>query len=187
MHRPSDDGPSLFAASEVTEDLEPPERLSVSLVAEAGDWSALGSPEEAVAEAAAALARHSRCGHACGCEANVVLADDALLHSLNRQYRGKDAATNVLSFPFQQPHGLPASPCLGDVVLAAETIAREAHEQGLPLEHHFQHLVIHGLLHLLGFDHETEPEAATMEQIETEVLASLGIADPYRFREVDAP
>jgi probable rRNA maturation factor len=108
-----------------------------------------------------------------------VLADDQLLRSLNRTYRGKDSPTNVLSFPFK---GLPIEErpkYLGDVVLAAETVTREALDQGIPFLHHTQHLVIHGVLHLLGFDHETEADAVVMERIETEVLAGLGIADPY--------
>ena len=115
-------------------------------------------------------------------EAAVVLGDDALVRSLNATYRGQDKPTNVLSFPFRAPPGVDRDNMLGDVVLAAETVAREAHEQHLPPGHHLQHLVIHGLLHLLGFDHATDDEAEIMERVETEILATLGVADPYASR-----
>lgn len=158
---------------------EPPERLSIIIVYEAGDWSAFAASERAIETAAAALAGHSRCGRARGAEASVVLGDDALVRALNHTYRGMDKPTNVLSFPFQVPPGGARNGLLGDVVLAAETVAREAAERGIPLVHHLQHLVIHGLLHLLGFEHDTDPEAEMMERLETEILATLAIADPY--------
>jgi probable rRNA maturation factor len=178
MNATADSAPPL-ATCEITEDLEPPERFTVSLVEEAGDWNWLASPKDAVAETAAALAGHPSCKAARGCEASVVLGDDALLRALNRSYRGKDAPTNVLSFPFQAPPGAVPSGLLGDVVLAAETLGREAAEQEIPAEHHFRHLVAHGFLHLLGFDHETDADAAAMERVEAEILAVLGIPDPY--------
>lgn len=98
--------------------------------------------------------------------------------ALNRDYRDKDYATNVLSFPAELPPGVPL-PVLGDLVLCAPVIAREAAEQGKPLKHHYAHMVVHGVLHLLGHDHMHEAEAEAMEAIEREVLAGLGIADPY--------
>ena len=109
------------------------------------------------------------------------LADDAMVHDLNKTYRHKDAPTNVLSFPFQAPPGVgpEEARALGDVILAAETLLREAAEMGISPKDHLQHLVIHGLLHLLGFDHIVEVEAQRMEAVETAVLARLGIADPY--------
>ena len=95
----------------------------------------------------------------------MVLGDDALVRTLNRTYRGKDKPTNVLSFPFQVPSRRPAqNDILGDVVLAVETVAREAAQRGIQPLHHLQHLVVHGLLHLLGFEHETDAEAEDMEQ-----------------------
>lgn len=102
--------------------------------------------------------------------------------ALNRHYRGKDYATNVLSFPAERPHGLPKGvrmPLLGDLVLCAPVIAREAREQGKPLAAHYAHLTVHGALHLLGWDHGDEREAECMEQLEREILTALGIADPY--------
>lgn len=98
--------------------------------------------------------------------------------AFNRDYRHKDYATNVLSFPAELPPGVPL-PILGDLVLCAPVIAREAAEQGKPLKHHYAHMVVHGVLHLLGHDHMDETEAEAMEAIEREVLAGLGIADPY--------
>ena len=102
--------------------------------------------------------------------------------SFNHHYRGKDYATNVLSFPAELPEGLPQGvklPMLGDLVLCAPVIAREAREQGKPLAAHYAHLTVHGTLHLLGWDHEDAREAECMEQLEREILAGLGLPDPY--------
>ena len=102
--------------------------------------------------------------------------------ALNHHYRGKDYATNVLSFPAELPEGLPKGvkfPLLGDLVICAPVVAREAAEQGKPLRAHYAHLTVHGVLHLLGWDHEDDREAEAMEQLEREILADLGIADPY--------
>jgi metalloprotein, YbeY/UPF0054 family len=116
-------------------------------------------------------------------ELSVVLADDALVHRLNREYRGKDKPTNVLSFALTEAEepdaGEDAPIMLGDVILAWETVAREAAEQGKTPSDHMTHLVVHGVLHLLGYDHETDDEAEEMEQLETRLLDTLGIADPY--------
>jgi probable rRNA maturation factor len=98
--------------------------------------------------------------------------------ALNRHYRGKDYATNVLSFPAELPPGVDL-PLLGDLVICAPVVAREAAEQGKPLVAHYAHLTVHGVLHLLGLDHEDEREAEAMEQIEREILATLGYPDPY--------
>jgi len=103
--------------------------------------------------------------------------------ALNRHYRGRDYATNVLSFPAELPEGLPEHlrlPLLGDLVLCAPVIAREAKQQGKPVNAHYAHLTVHGCLHLLGWDHQDEREAAAMEQLEREILADLGLPDPYR-------
>ena len=102
--------------------------------------------------------------------------------ALNREFRGKDYATNVLSFPAEMPEGLPQGvtlPLLGDLVICAPVVAREAKEQKKPLLAHYAHLTVHGALHLLGWDHENEVDAICMEQLEREILAGLGIEDPY--------
>jgi probable rRNA maturation factor len=113
-------------------------------------------------------------------EVSVVLADDALLRRLNRQWRRIDAATNVLSFSSLDLELPPKAPfLLGDVVVAYETVSREAQEQGKDLADHLRHLVVHGILHLLGYDHDKPGEAEQMEALETQVLARLGVADPY--------
>jgi probable rRNA maturation factor len=108
-----------------------------------------------------------------GGELSLVFTDDAGMRRLNAKWRGKDKPTNVLSFP--QKRGL----LLGDVILAAETVAREAALASKPLEDHMAHLIIHGFLHLLGYDHQAEAEAAKMEQLERVALETLGISDPY--------
>jgi len=112
-------------------------------------------------------------------ELAVALADDAAVRRLNRRYRGIDRPTNVLSFALGAPAGAGAAP-LGDVILARETVAAEARAQGKPVADHVSHLVVHGVLHLLGYDHERAADAAVMEQLETAILAGLGVADPYR-------
>ena len=98
--------------------------------------------------------------------------------ALNRHYRGRDYATNVLSFPAELPEGV-VLPLLGDIVLCAPVIAREAREQKKALTDHYAHLTVHGALHLLGWDHEDAREADCMEQLEREILAEMGIEDPY--------
>ncbi len=118
--------------------------------------------------------------------ASLLFTSDAEVQVLNREWRAKDKPTNVLSFPMLErddlldlaPDGPPEM--LGDIALAHETCAREAADKGVPLEHHAAHLLVHGLLHLAGFDHETSSEDATeMEALETKALALMGIADPY--------
>src|SRR5687767_13274824 len=138
MTVPGDSSPSASSIEPAPAEPEPPERrLSVGIVDEAGDWSAFAAREEAIAAAAAAVARHPACSGARGAEACVVLADDALLRSLNHAYRGKDRPTNVLSFPFRETPGAAAEldepeagetqpRHLGDVVLAVETLRSEA-------------------------------------------------------------
>lgn len=113
-------------------------------------------------------------------ELSVVFSDDASVQALNAEWRGKDKPTNVLSFPaFPFRPGAPLPPMLGDIVLAFETVHREAGLEEKPLGHHISHLVIHGFLHLLGYDHENDDEAEAMEDVERRALARLAIPDPY--------
>lgn len=107
------------------------------------------------------------------------LVDEDEGRALNRHYRGKDYATNVLSFPADLPEGVKL-PLLGDLVICGPVVAREAAEQAKAVRAHYAHLTVHGVLHLLGWDHEDEVEAEAMERLEREILAGLGIDDPYR-------
>lgn len=123
----------------------------------------------------------------------VVLTDDAQVADLNKTYRGKDGSTNVLSFAARDagmpplPDGPDGPEALGDVILAMETCWREAEDQGTAFRDHLCHLIVHGVLHLLGYDHQDDAEAEDMERLETEVLAGLGIADPYAPMDVGPP
>ncbi len=144
------------------------------------DWADVA---EAAAQAAAEVAPELANPRL---SASLLFTSDAEVHTLNREWRAKDKPTNVLSFPMMAreelvalaPDGAPEM--LGDLALAAETCAREAAEKGVPLQHHAAHLIIHGLLHLAGHDHELgDTEAEAMEALETKALAKMGIADPY--------
>ena len=132
-------------------------------------WPELGALVSRAVEAARAESGVTRGG-----ELSVVLADDARVHALNRDYRGKDTPTNVLSFPMAEATGL-----LGDVVLARETLEREALAQGKTFADHTAHMLVHGVLHLLGYDHLDDAEAEDMERREVRALARLGIDNPY--------
>lgn len=108
------------------------------------------------------------------------VVDNAEGQRLNAEYRGKDSATNVLSFALNEgEEAIAGLPLMGDIVLAAEVVAREAAEQGKDLHAHYAHLTVHGMLHLQGHDHETDTEAEAMEALETVILARLGYTDPY--------
>jgi probable rRNA maturation factor len=112
-------------------------------------------------------------------ELSVVLTDDAAIRSLNAQWRNKDEPTNVLSFPAPSNAG----GILGDIVIAYETTVREATQEQRPLADHLSHLAVHGFLHLLGYDHESDADADVMERLERDILARLGVPDPYLIRE----
>jgi probable rRNA maturation factor len=120
-------------------------------------------------------------------ELAVMLTDDAGIRTLNSNWRGIDKPTNVLSFPALPPTG-PSGPddaprMLGDIAIAYETTRKEADDEQKPFAHHLSHLAVHGFLHLIGYDHENDGDAETMEGLETEILAQLGIPDPYADRE----
>ncbi|MCQ4165187.1 rRNA maturation RNase YbeY [Tahibacter harae] len=124
-------------------------------------------------QAALQVARRRRAS-----ELAIRLVDAAEGRELNHHYRGRDYATNVLSFPADLPPGLRL-PLLGDLIICAPVVAREAAEQGKPLRSHYAHMTVHGVLHLLGYDHMADAEAERMEALERKALAGLGIADPY--------
>lgn len=117
-------------------------------------------------------------GHRDSAEVSLRLVDEEEMRSLNRDYRGKDSATNVLSFPADLPPELELD-LLGDIAICAPVVAREADEQRKPAQAHWAHLTVHGTLHLLGYDHIEDAEADAMEALETAILAQLGIPDPY--------
>lgn len=154
---------------------------SIEVTVEAAAWhSAVTDPDQLCRRAVAAVLRQELASTD-DVEVSVMLADDSRVQVLNREFRGQDRPTNVLSFPTGELGGaMPGRPVLlGDVVLALETARREAERDGKALGAHVTHLVVHGTLHLLGYDHEDDAEAELMEAREIEVLAGLGVADPY--------
>ena len=153
--------------------------VEIGLSVEAGEWPAEAElaalADRAVSAALAELGMTA--GHS---ELSVLFTDDAHIRGLNAEWRGKDKPTNVLSFPaFPIEPGDALPPMLGDIVLAAETVRAESTLESKPFDHHLTHLVVHGLLHLLGYDHETDDDAEEMEELERRILARLAIADPY--------
>jgi probable rRNA maturation factor len=175
-------------------------KLSLDISVPSPLWRRLPRARPIARETIAAAAENR--GLSEGGDVSLCLADDAALRALNLSWRGFDKPTNVLSFPSTtaahldavddrvgraqrarlQPavaHGSAPVVSLGDIALAYETLAREAEDLGVPLADHYRHLLVHGFLHLIGYDHETDAEAERMEALETEILARLGVADPY--------
>ena len=154
---------------------QPRTSFRVELTEDDGDWSRLENAEAVIEGAAGAVAavmgRELHSG-----SVSVALSSDAHVAELNERFRGIAKATNVLSFPAGAG---AADGHLGDIVLAWETVEREAREQDVSLEHHVQHLVVHGILHLLGYDHTTTADAERMETLEIKILFELGVANPY--------
>ena len=152
---------------------------AVDIVVESAQWNdaAQAAVRRAIAEAAAAL------GTDLGNRTlAVLLTDDAAVRRLNAQWRGIDKPTNVLSFPPADMPGDGAPKSLGDIAIAHETTAREAVSEDKPFADHLAHLAVHGFLHVMGYDHETDRDAEMMEQLERAILARLGVGDPYAVR-----
>jgi probable rRNA maturation factor len=154
--------------------------LDIDLMIEEGAWPSEDALRALVDRAVPVALAEAEVEAVDGVELSLVFTDDDAIQSLNAEWRQKDKPTNVLSFPaFPMAPGDPLPPMLGDIVLAYETVVREAELEGKPLENHITHLIIHGLLHLLGYDHETDAEAEEMEALERQALARLAIPDPY--------
>ncbi|MDI9849867.1 rRNA maturation RNase YbeY [Rhodoblastus sp. 17X3] len=153
-------------------------RLTIGAAVECPQWENLPNIDGLLAESLQAVLNETGEDVREGAEVSFLFCDDARIRELNRQFRGKDQPTNVLSFPGPDP--LDKAQFLGDIALAFETIAREAQEQGKSLEHHCRHMIVHGFLHLLGYDHEESVEAEEMEATEIRILQALGVEDPYR-------
>jgi probable rRNA maturation factor len=151
--------------------------LKIDVMVDSKRWKEPAKIKAVIRRAIAQAAAETR--STAGGELAIVLTDDSAIRTLNRDWRGIDKATNVLSFPAKnngpQPH-------LGDIVLAFETIEREAKSEHKPLAHHLAHLAVHGFLHLVGYDHERDKDAREMEQAERDILRQLKIPDPYQER-----
>jgi probable rRNA maturation factor len=154
--------------------------LKIDVLVDSENWknasAAKGVVRRALKQAATSLSTRTA-------ELAIVLTDDAAMRGLNRNWRGVDAPTNVLSFATKNPGNQldEQRGChLGDIVLAYETIECEAHREGKPFDHHLAHLVVHGFLHLLGYDHGSDAQARRMEAMERAILRDLAVPDPYR-------
>lgn len=163
--------------------------LDIQIIIEEGDW-----PEEPVLEALSMRVLGAAAGYLAEKEAqpfpsmpaevSLVFTDDASIREINSEWRNQDKPTNVLSFPaFPLAPGGKPGPMLGDIVIARETVAREAGELEKSIDEHLTHLMVHGFLHLFGYDHMEREEAEEMEGLETRILASLGLSDPYAGQE----
>lgn len=159
--------------------------LDIQISVEEGPWPSeaeLQSLSERVLGAAANLLRHEEKQPfpQMPSEVSLVFTDDASIREINAEWRSQDKPTNVLSFPaFPLTPGKMPGPMLGDIVVAQETLVREAQALGKPFDEHLSHLLVHGFLHLFGYDHMEENDAERMEGLETRILASLGLSDPY--------
>jgi probable rRNA maturation factor len=156
-----------------------PSGVTVDVLSESPLWETAAPGAEAVVREAISRAAAATDVGEPAAEVAVLLCDDATIAALNAQWRGREEPTNVLSFPAPPAAGGSAPVHLGDIAIACETVVREAREQGRTVSQHLAHLAVHGFLHLLGYDHQTDGEADRMEGLEREILAGLGISDPY--------
>ncbi len=160
-------------------------KLDIQISVEEGDWPSeeelQSLAERVLGEAAAYLKKHEKQPFPrTATELSLVFTDDASIREINAEWRSRDKATNVLSFPAfpLEPGGKPG-PMLGDIIIARETVEREAVEFEKSFDDHLTHLMVHGFLHLFGYDHMNNSEAERMEGLETRILAGLGLSDPY--------
>ncbi len=151
----------------------------IDVAVEAEGWPSAGKLNAQVARAFAAAVGTGELAYQPGSELSLLFADDAVVRDLNRNWRDQDKSTNVLSFPGGDESGPVYGPMLGDIVFAFETVGREAEEGEMPFENHLSHLIVHGILHLFGYDHQIEEDAEVMEALERRILAKLNIPDPY--------
>ncbi|WP_342360001.1 rRNA maturation RNase YbeY [Terrarubrum flagellatum] len=158
----------------------------IDITRESSGWRAIPRVEALVRRAAEAALAGADIVTRADAEISLLLTNDATIRDLNAQWRNKDKATNVLSFPAASIDQLADARALGDIVIALETVLAEARDEDKTPADHLTHLVVHGVLHLLGFDHEDDEEAEEMEELETLILAKLGVADPYVAVGVDA-
>ena len=180
-------------SSDATDSGQTPAPLALDIVVEDVAWPEAVTNDAFAAAIAAEVARHIE--FETPERAALAFADDAHVQRLNLQYLGKDKPTNVLSFPAHRPpigdaQGIDTvdsdDEFISDIILAPETVEREAAEQGLAFEHHVTHLMVHGILHLLGYDHERTDSAEEMEALEIDIFAGLGVPNPYTEELVDA-
>jgi probable rRNA maturation factor len=156
------------------------------VVVESPLWETLPDADAIVRRAVAAAAHGLQIPHRGHAALDVLLCDDATIATLNARWRGQERATNVLSFPAAPlTHLDTGSAPLGDIAIAYETVTREAAEQGKAVADHLTHLVVHGFLHLLGYDHQMDGEAERMERLERDILARIGVTDPYASRDAE--
>jgi probable rRNA maturation factor len=177
--------PPANAEPDAAREKADPTAVDVDIVIEAEAWQDLPDAEDIVRRAVAASAPRLDIRHA---QVSVLLCDDAAITALNGRWRGQEKPTNVLSFPAHPLIGsimLQEKLPLGDIAIACETLVREARDSGKTASAHLSHLVVHGFLHLAGHDHETDDEAEDMEGLEREILARIGVGDPYAARDAD--
>jgi probable rRNA maturation factor len=158
--------------------------LQSDISIECEHWSKLADLDSLVEKALNAARLEAGKSLFSGAEVSLLFCDDGRIQELNREWRGLDKPTNVLSFPAAFADRLATAPLLGDIAIAFETVSKEARDEDKTLSDHTFHMIVHGFLHLLGYDHENEEEAEEMEDLERRALARLGIADPYAASEL---
>jgi probable rRNA maturation factor len=186
-----------FADTDFAQAVLEDSRLTVDVLITSAAWKMLPQAVEVVQRSIAAAAAANPEPRLRDAELSVLLCDDATIAALNGRWRGREQPTNVLSFPALVPDGerlsggipsggIPSDKIpLGDIAIAGETLVREADASGKTVPAHLAHLVVHGFLHLVGYDHETEDEAEAMERLERDILARISVADPYAGRDAD--